>query len=83
MKYIRERSSYIHGLSFLGYGYMSAGKWLIRFGKAPLCIFRMEIVEVFVNGGSQPTKARVTIYQTALYDVPGIFNLYRIIVLNS
>jgi len=43
----------------------------------------MEIVEVFVNGGSQPTKARVTIYQTALYDVPGIFNLYRIIVLNS
>jgi len=51
-----EISSYVHCLSLLGYGYMSVQKLWRRFGVAALCIFRLEIVEVFANGGSEPPK---------------------------
>jgi hypothetical protein len=56
---------------------MSAEKRLLSFGEAISCIFRLEIVEVFVDGGSEPTK-HGNYYQTAWRDVPGNFNLILI-----
>jgi len=53
IKIQREISSYVHCLRLLGYGYLSVEKWLLRFGEVTLCIFRLEIVETFVNGGSE------------------------------
>jgi hypothetical protein len=65
------------GLSGMGYGSMSAEKWLLSFGEAIRCIFRLGIVEVFVDGGSEPTK-HGNYYQTAWHEVPGNLNLILI-----
>jgi hypothetical protein len=51
-----EISSHVHCLSLLGYGYMLVEKWLLRFGETALCIFRLEIIEIFVNWGIEPPK---------------------------
>ena len=50
-----EISLYVHRLSLLGYGYVS-WKWWLRFDEAAVCIFKLEIVEVFAKGGSEPPK---------------------------
>jgi hypothetical protein len=35
---------------------MSVEKWLLQFDEAALCIFGLEIDEVFVNGGNELPK---------------------------
>jgi hypothetical protein len=69
-----EINSYVHCLSLQVYGYMSVEKLLLRFGEAVLCIFRFEVVEVFVNGVSE-LQSTGNYLQITRHDVPGKFNL--------